>query len=120
MGWPLPLPARLHACCTKASSSHEHVASTAPARREEQSCRAHPQGEIQVRLKGVGRIPKPLPSIFQTPPPYDRGGEIRCFFRVDGTPEGLVFVDYKTTSSAPKPDLQVPIYREAAARMASC
>lgn len=35
--------------------------------------------------------------------------------RVDRTPEGLVFVDYKTTSSAPKPDLQLPIYREAAA-----
>jgi RecB family exonuclease len=35
--------------------------------------------------------------------------------RVDRTPEGLVFVDYKTTGSAPKPDLQLPIYREAAA-----
>ncbi len=35
--------------------------------------------------------------------------------RVDRTPEGLAFVDYKTTSSAPKPDLQLPIYREAAA-----
>jgi RecB family exonuclease len=35
--------------------------------------------------------------------------------RMDRTPEGLVFVDYKTTGSAPKPDLQLPIYREAAA-----
>lgn len=26
-----------------------------------------------------------------------------------------MFVDYKTTSSAPKPDLQLPIYREATA-----
>ena len=36
--------------------------------------------------------------------------------RVDRTPEGLVFVDYKTAGSAPRPDLQLPIYREAAAQ----
>ncbi|MDP9474454.1 MAG: PD-(D/E)XK nuclease family protein [Actinomycetota bacterium] len=36
--------------------------------------------------------------------------------RVDRTPEGLVFVDYKTAGSAPRPDLQLPIYREAAAK----
>jgi RecB family exonuclease len=35
--------------------------------------------------------------------------------RVDRTPEGLVFVDYKSTASAPKPDLQLSVYREAAA-----
>lgn len=35
--------------------------------------------------------------------------------RIDRTPEGLVFVDYKSTSSAPKPDLQLAVYREAAA-----
>src|SRR5215204_7101725 len=35
--------------------------------------------------------------------------------RVDRTPEGLVFVDYKTKGRVPKPDLQLPIYREAAA-----
>jgi RecB family exonuclease len=35
--------------------------------------------------------------------------------RVDRTPEGLVFVDYKSTASAPKPDLQLAVYREAAA-----
>src|SRR5215207_10935708 len=35
--------------------------------------------------------------------------------RIDRTPEGLVFVDYKSTASAPKPDLQLSVYREAAA-----
>jgi RecB family exonuclease len=35
--------------------------------------------------------------------------------RVDRTPEGLVFIDYKSTASAPKPDLQLSVYREAAA-----
>jgi CRISPR/Cas system-associated exonuclease Cas4 (RecB family) len=35
--------------------------------------------------------------------------------RVDRTPEGLVFVDYKSTASAPQPDLQLSVYREAAA-----
>ena len=35
--------------------------------------------------------------------------------RVDRTPEGLVFVDYKSTASAPEPDLQLSVYREAAA-----
>ncbi len=35
--------------------------------------------------------------------------------RVDRTPEGLVFVDYKSTASAPKPDVQLSVYREAAA-----
>jgi RecB family exonuclease len=35
--------------------------------------------------------------------------------RLDRTPEGLVFVDYKSTASAPKPDLQLSVYREAAA-----
>jgi RecB family exonuclease len=35
--------------------------------------------------------------------------------RVDRTPEGLVFVDYKSTASAPDPDLQLSVYREAAA-----
>jgi RecB family exonuclease len=35
--------------------------------------------------------------------------------RIDRTPEGLVFVDYKSTSSAPKPDLQLSVYKEAAA-----
>jgi RecB family exonuclease len=35
--------------------------------------------------------------------------------RVDHTPEGLVFIDYKSTASAPKPDLQLSVYREAAA-----
>ena len=35
--------------------------------------------------------------------------------RVDRTPEGLVFVDYKSTASAPNPDLQLSVYREAAA-----
>ena len=35
--------------------------------------------------------------------------------RVDRTPEGLVFVDYKSTARAPDPDLQLSVYREAAA-----
>ena len=35
--------------------------------------------------------------------------------RVDRTLEGLVFVDYKSTASAPDPDLQLSVYREAAA-----
>ena len=35
--------------------------------------------------------------------------------RIDRTPEGLVFVDYKSTASAPKADLQLSVYREAAA-----
>ena len=35
--------------------------------------------------------------------------------RVDRTTEGLIFVDYKSTASAPDPDLQLSIYREAAA-----
>jgi RecB family exonuclease len=35
--------------------------------------------------------------------------------RIDRTPGGLVFVDYKSTVSTPKPDLQLSIYREAAA-----
>ena len=35
--------------------------------------------------------------------------------RIDRTPEGLVFVDYKSSASAPKPDLQLSVYREAAA-----
>ena len=35
--------------------------------------------------------------------------------RVDRTPEGLVFIDYKSTASAPIPDLQLSVYREAAA-----
>ena len=35
--------------------------------------------------------------------------------RVDRTPEGLVFIDYKSTASAPKPDLQLSVYRETAA-----
>jgi RecB family exonuclease len=35
--------------------------------------------------------------------------------RVDRTPDGLVFVDYKSTASAPDPDLQLSVYRKAAA-----
>jgi hypothetical protein len=35
--------------------------------------------------------------------------------RVDRTPEGLVIVDYKSTASGPRPDLQLSVYREAAA-----
>src|SRR5215207_7974466 len=35
--------------------------------------------------------------------------------RVDRTPEGLVFIDYKSAASASKPDLQLSVYREAAA-----
>ncbi|MGH3148372.1 MAG: PD-(D/E)XK nuclease family protein [Rubrobacter sp.] len=37
-----------------------------------------------------------------------------CLYRRSAT-EGLVFVDYKSTASAPRPDLQLSVYREAAA-----
>lgn len=37
------------------------------------------------------------------------------FDRIDDGPEGIELVDYKSGSSTPKPDLQLPIYREAAA-----